>query len=127
MGMIRVSAVVIRNDEGQVLTVRKRGTRSLMFPGGKPEPGESAREAAVREFEEELGGSLNPDDLRLLGTFTAPAANESDHTVEATVFEHPYVPTTSPRAEIEHLQWVDPQTEPPFLAPLLKDAVFPEL
>ncbi|WP_313812423.1 TIGR00730 family Rossman fold protein [Glutamicibacter sp.] len=124
---ITVSAVVIRNPEGQVLTVRKRGTDSLMFPGGKPEPGETSLQTAVREFSEELGIKLEANSLKFLGVFTAPAANEDGFSVKATVFEHPYVEVTEPCAEIEHLQWVDPTASTPGLAPLTKDEVFPAL
>ena len=49
MEPIRVSAVVIRDADGRVLTVRKRGTSMFMFPGGKPDPGERPVDAAVRE------------------------------------------------------------------------------
>ncbi|MDH3061643.1 NUDIX domain-containing protein, partial [Gordonia alkanivorans] len=52
--VIRVSAVVLRDSTGAVLTVRKRGTTRFMFPGGKPEPGESALQTAIRECREEL-------------------------------------------------------------------------
>lgn len=124
---ITVSAVLIRNEAGQILTVRKRGTQSFMFPGGKPELGESAIDAAVREVSEELGVSLDPALLRIIGTFTAPAANEEGHSVQATVFEHPLVPIGEPLAEIEKLRWIDPSVELRELAPLLKDVVFPAL
>ncbi|MGQ3382671.1 NUDIX hydrolase [Glutamicibacter sp. TV12E] len=83
---ITVSAVIIRNVVGQVLTVRKRGTTLFMFPGGKPELGESPIDAAVREVSEELGVNLDPALLRLVGTFTAPAANE-----EGKAFKPPYL------------------------------------
>ncbi|MBP6684877.1 MAG: NUDIX domain-containing protein, partial [Leucobacter sp.] len=73
---IRVSAVVIRDPEGRVLNVRKRGTSMLMLPGGKPEPGEDPRDTAIREFAEELGVQLDPLRLRGLGEFRSPAANE---------------------------------------------------
>lgn len=36
---ITVSAVVIRDAEGRVLTVRKRGTSAFMFPGGQARAG----------------------------------------------------------------------------------------
>ena len=49
---IIVSALVIRNSLGEVLTVRKRGTTGFMLPGGKPEPGETAEETARREAAE---------------------------------------------------------------------------
>lgn len=124
---ITVSAVIIRNESGHVLTVRKRGTDLLMFPGGKPEVGESSRQAAVREVAEELGVELQEAALNLLGEFSASAANEPGHHVRATVYEHPFVDVSSPMAEIEHLEWVDPGADDPRLAPLLRHAVFPTL
>ncbi|WP_075972384.1 TIGR00730 family Rossman fold protein [Glutamicibacter halophytocola] len=124
---ITVSAVIIRNDAGQVLTVRKRGTTLFMFPGGKPELGESPIDAAVREVSEELGVNLDPALLRLVGTFTAPATNEEGHSVQATVFEHRLVPIGEPLAEIEQLRWIDPSAKLDEVAPLLQDVVFPAL
>ncbi|THG31607.1 NUDIX hydrolase [Naasia lichenicola] len=120
-----VSAVVFRDDEGRVLTVRKQGTSSFMFPGGKPEPGEDAVAAAVRECHEELGAVLDPDALVLVGVFDARAANE-DGRIVATVFEHPPVRGGyAPHGEIAELAWsrLDDRT----VAPLLRDHVFPAL
>jgi len=99
----------------------------FIFPGGKPELGESPIDAAVREVGEELGVRLDPALLSLIGTFAAPAANEDGHSVQATVFEHSLVPIDEPLAEIEELQWIDPATQVEELAPLLKDVVFPIL
>ncbi len=93
--------VIIRNDAGQILTVRKRGTTFFIFPGGKPELGESPIDAAVREVGEELGVRLDPALLSLIGTFAAPAANEDGHSVQATVFERPLASIGEPQAEIE--------------------------
>ncbi|MFV0434509.1 MAG: NUDIX hydrolase [Leucobacter sp.] len=127
---IRVSAVVMRDGDGRVLNVRKRGTNALMLPGGKHEPGEDPRDTAVREFEEELGVALDVSRLRVLGVFRAAAANEPDHVVEASVFEHPFVEaaaSANPRAEIDHLEWVDPAAARADMAPLNTDLVFPML
>ncbi len=120
----------MRDDDGRVLNVRKRGTSSLMLPGGKHEPGESARDTALREFAEELGVELDPALLAPLGVFRAAAANEPDHVVEAAVFVHPLVPAAlraGPRAEIEHVEWVDPSVPRPDMAPLNTEIVFPAL
>ena len=127
--MIHVSAVVLRHPEtGHVLSVRKRGTHMFMQPGGKPEPGESALDAAVREIREELTVELDPERMTLLGTFTAPAANEGGYDVTGTVFTHPPVEVTAPAAEIEELRWVD--ADGPLgdeFAPLMVDRILPAL
>lgn len=108
----------MRNPRGDVLHVRKRGTSMLMLPGGKPEPGESFVAAAIREFREELGGSLNRTTLSPLGVFVTAAANEPGFEVEGHVFEHPEVPFDGPQAEIEQIEWVDPREASDRLAPL---------
>ncbi len=98
-----------------------------MLPGGKPEPGESPSETALRECREELGIDLAPESLRHLGAFRAAAANEPDLDVEAHVFEHPAVSGVAPAAEIAELRWFD-LNERPFpadLAPLLAEQVLP--
>ncbi|QCB95148.1 NUDIX domain-containing protein [Cellulomonas shaoxiangyii] len=126
--MIRVSAVVLRDAAGSVLTVRKRGTHRFMLPGGKPEPGESPAQTAVREAAEEVGATLDLEHLRELGTYRAAAANEAGQEVVGTVFEHPGVHAVAPAGEIEELRWLDPAGPlPDDLAPLLAEHVLPAL
>lgn len=128
--VIRVSAVVMRDPRGRVLNVRKRGTTSLMLPGGKHEPGEDPQNTAVREFAEELGVELDVTCLRPLGVYETAAANEPGHLLVATVFEHPFVraaASAAPRAEIEYLEWVDPALAREDMAPLNTEHVFPAL
>ncbi len=123
-----VSAVVLRDERGRVLTVRKQGSTLFMFPGGKLDPGETFAEAAVREAREELGVDLEVTSLTRLGEFTADAANEAGFTVVAEVFEHPLVGEPAASAEIAELAWVDPADGArDDIAPLLRDAVFPVL
>lgn len=90
----------------------------LMLPGGKPEAQESFADTAIREFLEELGGTLDPEQLTRLGIFTAAAANEPDHQVVGHVFAHPEVPFDGPHAEIDHLEWVDPDDIHDSIAPM---------
>ena len=120
---------MIRDEDGAVLTVRKRDTHGFMLPGGKPEPGESPVQTAVREVAEELLVELRPDQLHPLGLFVAAAANEADTLVHADVFEAPYVDVHGPAAEIVELRWqqVGPRDQPPGTVPLLIDALFPVL
>lgn len=124
-GPIVVSAVTLRDADGRVLTVRKRGTRLFMQPGGKPEGGESAAECAVREVREELGLELDPGALELVGVHRTDAANEAGRSLIATVFDHPHLtrvtaPRVDPAAEIAEVRWLDPREPlPGDLAPLL--------
>ncbi|MFM7063879.1 MAG: NUDIX hydrolase [Actinomycetes bacterium] len=129
MTLFVVSAVVIRDEEGRIALVRKRGTSRFMLPGGKRELGESPAECAVREAREELGIDLDPARLTLLGEWEAPAANEPDHRVQGHIYVHPWIPGIAPRAEIEELVWMHPadavhRTD---LAPLFEHRVLPAL
>ena len=100
----------------------------FMHPGGKPEPGESAAQAAARELAEEVGIVLDPGALDLMGVWIADAANEAATDIEATVFKAPGTWTAHPSAEIEEIRWVDPAAPPtPDLAPLLADHILAEL
>ncbi len=122
--LIRVAAVLLRDEAGRLLTVRKRGTSRFMFPGGKREPGEDYRQAAVRECLEETRTVLDPAAMKLLGVFTAPAANEAGFDCQETLFVHPLVPVAGPGAEIEEVRWIDPaQPLPADVAPLVADIV----
>ena len=124
-----VSAVVLRDSDGRILVVRKRGTSKYMLPGGKIEAGESPAEAAVRELHEEDGAELEPDSLEFLGEWTAPAANEAGLTVHGHIFEHPWIDGLAVRAEIEDLLWLHPDemVKREDLAPLLVTRVLPAL
>lgn len=129
---IVVSAVCVFDDVGRLLTVRKRGTGMFMHPGGKPEPGETAVEAAARELAEEVGIVVRPQELELMGVWIADAANEAATDIEATVFVAPGTWQASPAAEIAEIRWLDISVPadtalPQDLAPLLTDHVLPLL
>ncbi|PZR52120.1 DNA mismatch repair protein MutT [Xylanimonas oleitrophica] len=124
-----VAAVVVR--EGRFLLVRKRGTQAFMQVGGKIEPGEEPLAALVREVAEEIGVLLDPGavpaTVRPLGRFTAEAANEPGHVVDAHAFEVdlPAGSDPQPQAELEDLVWVDPAAPvtPYPIAPLSLDLI----
>jgi 8-oxo-dGTP pyrophosphatase MutT (NUDIX family) len=123
-GTFVVAAVAFVRDN-HVLAVRKAGTHRFMLPGGKLEPGESARDAAVREVSEEIGVDVH--DLVLLGEFENDAANEPGHRVESTVYLAALPDEPVPAGEIAQLRWVDLAGEHDDLAPLLVDSVMPLL
>jgi 8-oxo-dGTP diphosphatase len=119
---IVVAAVALVRD-GHVLTVRKRGTERFMLVGGKLEPGESARDAALRETFEEVG--VRVEHATLLGEFLSEAANEPDHTLHSTVFwiETDAEPVAA--AEIAEVRWTPVDGHLDDLAPMLEHHVLP--
>ncbi|RZT59167.1 8-oxo-dGTP diphosphatase [Microcella alkaliphila] len=73
------STVVDGQPRREVLLGRKLtglGTDRLVGPGGKLEPGESARDAAVREVAEEVGLTIDPADLVPIGEIAYPFVDE---------------------------------------------------
>ena len=124
-----VAATVIRDPDGRILLVRKHGTSRFMLPGGKIEPDETPDACAIREAREELGVELDPARLVLLGDWTAPAANEPEHTVHGHVFSHPWVPGIAVCGEIDELIWLRPEDADGRhdLAPLFEFRVLPVL
>lgn len=121
---ITVSAVALVRD-GAVLTVRKQGTERFMLVGGKPEPGESAYDCAVRETREEV--QLDLDDLTLLGEFTSEAANEPGHLLHSTVYTCRFSGEPVVAGEIAEARWTSLDGDHDDLAPMLEHHVLPLL
>lgn len=123
---IRIAAALILDDAGRLLLVRKTGTAWFMQAGGKIEAGETPLNALQRELHEEIGLVLEADDARYLGRFTAPAANEPGHIVEAETFHVRMRGTAAIQAEIEQAIWVDRIAAAALpLAPLTRDHLLP--
>jgi 8-oxo-dGTP diphosphatase len=69
--IISVVAALIRDNDGRVLLVRKRGTSAFMQPGGKRDVDESDLAALSREVAEELGCRVVAETARPLGVLIA--------------------------------------------------------
>jgi 8-oxo-dGTP diphosphatase len=125
--IIRIVAAIAMNDLGETLLVRKRGTAAFMLPGGKPDTGESALDALVREVGEELDCGLDRAKCQSLGHFRAPAANEPGFTVEAELFAVALEGEPRPCGEIDTMLWIDPDGElPQPMARLAHDHALPQ-
>jgi 8-oxo-dGTP diphosphatase len=127
--LIRIVAAVIRDEAGRVLMVRKRGAVVLQQPGGKRDADDrDDLHTLARELHEELGCTMLREDARWLGRFSAPAANEPGHVVEAEVYEVRVEGQIEARAEIEELRWVDPAAPRDLLiARLSREQILPLL
>lgn len=124
--VLDIVTAVIRDADGRMLLVRKRGTTTFMKPGGKRDGGEDDLATLARELDEELGCRLVGAEL--LGNFSAPAANEAGFTVQSATYLAVVEGEIAARAEIEELAWIDPAAPGDLrLAPLLTEQVLPAL
>jgi 8-oxo-dGTP pyrophosphatase MutT (NUDIX family) len=122
--VVEVVAALLTDSAGRLALVRKRGTARFMQAGGKPEPGETPRQALLRELAEELLYRPAPDELVHLGRIESAAANEPGHLVRAEVFRIRTDAVLTPAAEIEELLRVTPAEAAALgdrLAPLARD------
>jgi 8-oxo-dGTP diphosphatase len=115
--VIETANWILRDGEN-ILSVRSHGRDRFYLPGGKIDPGETAREAIKREINEELGVDLVPGTLRRLGTFAGQGHNQPDGSVvRMTCFTGNYSGTLAPASEIAELRWLSPR-ERHLMAPM---------
>jgi 8-oxo-dGTP diphosphatase len=91
----------------RVLVVRAGDSDAFYLPGGKPESGETFAVAAAREVEEEVGLTVDPDELTLFRDIVAPAHNRPPGTEVRLVTFTGGKTDDEPRAanEIAELAW----------------------
>ena len=108
----------ILRDGDKILSVRSRGRDRFYLPGGKIDPGETARDAIIREVAEELGVTLIDDSIREIGTFSGRGHSQPDGAiVRMTCFSADYHGTLAPAREIAELRWLT-QRERDLMAPM---------
>ncbi|WP_109126757.1 NUDIX domain-containing protein [Dyella sp. C11] len=127
--IIRIVAAVIRDGQGRVLLVRKRGADVWQQPGGKRDVDDrDDLHTLERELLEELGCAMRREGARHMGRFSAPAANEPGYRVEAEVYEVQTVGAIEARAEIDDVRWVHPRATGDLpIARLSQDWILPAL
>jgi 8-oxo-dGTP diphosphatase len=126
--LIETVAAVIRDAQGRVLLVRKRGSDTFIQPGGKREPGEDSLATLARELDEELGVRLDAASAVRLGSFEDVAVHEAGARVRAEVFLAAVRGEPRAGAEIAELAWVDPCAPGALrIAPLSRDQLLPRI
>ena len=98
-------AYILLKDRKALVTLSK-GKDTWYIPGGKREPGESDREALIREVREELTVELIPGTIQHYGTFEAQAHGKPPGTiVRMTCYTAEYEGTIKPAAEINRVDF----------------------
>ncbi|WP_199185863.1 NUDIX domain-containing protein [Streptomyces carminius] len=98
--------------EGRLLMVRVRGRDCWELPGGGIEPGETSRQAAVRELWEESGQPVSEEGLRFVG-FARTALPAGDGPRRRVLYGALYTAEVSraepfvPNEEIAAVHWRD--------------------
>jgi 8-oxo-dGTP diphosphatase len=111
----------------RILLVRKRGSRTYILPGGKPEAGEDDVKALVRELDEELGCQIDLETLTYIGSFSDQIADQDNGIVIVRLYSARLIGQPAPQAEIEELRWVQPTLSDVPLAPSLTNKIIPYL
>lgn len=126
--VLTIAVACLLDDRRRLLVVRKRDSKYFMLPGGKAEAAETPLQTVQRELLEELGLQLQESELAPLGRYSAPAANEPGHWVEASVFHGLITGPVRAQAELEELAWLElPPARTDHLAPLLREHILPVL
>ncbi|MGN1372190.1 MAG: NUDIX domain-containing protein [Candidatus Coprovivens sp.] len=71
------SAIIIRNEKGQILLQERTDRNKWGLPGGCQDLGEDLRVTAVREAFEETGIKLNPNSIELIDTLSGETRKNS--------------------------------------------------
>ena len=71
-----------------VSTKWSKSPDTRVFPGGKLDPGEDFKDAAIREVWEEVGITLIPNKLELMTSWTDYATKELNQQVEQYLFRY---------------------------------------
>lgn len=107
--MKKAACVLLIRPDGSFLGAsRRHDPEDFNLVGGKVDPGETVRQAAIREFEEETGLLLSGE-VPLLPVFTRPCLGETDY--ETTTFLG-FVPQNAYSEEIEgpeegiNIRWI---------------------
>jgi ADP-ribose pyrophosphatase YjhB (NUDIX family) len=107
--------VVVENEKGEILMIRRTDNDNWALPGGAIDLGESITQAAIRETEEETG--IRVEITGLVGIYSDPkhvihytSNDEVRQEFSILLTGNPVTGTTAPSEESSEVQWI-PQGE----------------
>jgi mutator protein MutT len=101
----KASGIII--VDRKVLVERSTGKEYFVHPGGKLEPGETPKQAVIRELKEEFQIDVREEDLEEFDHNTAPAANSPEVNVHMDVFlVKKWSGEIMPDNEVEEIRWL---------------------
>jgi 8-oxo-dGTP diphosphatase len=104
----KASGIILRDRK--VLVERSLGKEYFIHPGGKIEPGETVKQALVRELKEEFSITVDENNLAFFDHNVAPAANSPEVDVHMDVFiVKEWRGEIKPDNEVEELRWLTSQ------------------
>ena len=105
--------VVVVNDDGEILLIRRSDNDNWALPGGGMDPGESLPDTAVRETAEETG--IDVEVTGLVGIYTDPhhvilytSNNEARQEFSVVFTARPIGGTPTTSDESSEVRWVPP-------------------
>lgn len=101
----KASGIII--VDRKVLVEKSFGKEFFIHLGGKIEPGETSKQALIRELKEEISIEVTEDDLELFDQNSAPAANSPEVNVHMDVYlvKH-WSGDITPASEVEEIRWI---------------------
>jgi 8-oxo-dGTP pyrophosphatase MutT (NUDIX family) len=112
--------VIVANDEGEILLIRRSDNDNWSLPGGAIELGESLAQAGTRETEEESG--IDCEITGLVGIYTDPkhvlhytSNDEVRQEFTIVLTGRPVGGQPTPSDESSEVRWVDPSDLPGYM------------
>lgn len=102
----KAAGIIIRGR--RLLVERSKGKEFFIAPGGSIEPGETPKQALVRELREEFKIETSEEDFEEFGSFLAEAAGQTGKSLQSDVFMvRAWKGEPTPDNEVEEIAYIE--------------------